>query len=46
METNPDIYVIDRGMAIVSAIEAGLPPEEIVEKCGVAHFIKYRSLRL
>ena len=40
--SNPDIYVIGSGnMAIVSAIEHGLPPEEIVEKCGVRHMVKY-----
>lgn len=42
LETNPDMYVIGSGnMAIVSAIEEGLSPEEIVEKCGVRDFVRY-----
>ena len=42
MASNPDIYMIGTGnMAIVRAIEDGLSPEEIVEKCGIAHFLKY-----
>lgn len=42
MTSNPDIYMIGTGnMAIVRAIEDGLSPEEIVEKCGIAHFLKY-----
>ena len=42
LEANPDMYVIGSGnMAIVSAIEHGLPAEEIVEKCGVKHMVKY-----
>ena len=42
MEGNPDIYVIGSGnMAIVSAIEAGLPPAEIIVKCGIGHMIRY-----
>ena len=28
-------------MAIVRAIEDGLEPEEIVEKCGLRHAVKY-----
>ena len=36
------MYVIGSGnMAIVSAIEHGLPPEEIVEKCGIKHMVSY-----
>lgn len=42
MEANEDIYMIGSGnMAIVSAIEEGLPPSEIVEKCGIGHMIRY-----
>jgi len=42
MASNPDIYMIGTGnMAIVRAIEDGLSPEEIVEKCGIAHLVKY-----
>ena len=42
LESNPDMYVIGSGnMAIVSAIEHGLPPEEIVEKCGIKHMVSY-----
>ena len=42
METNEDIYMVGSGnMAIVSAIEEGLEPAEIVEKCGIDHMIKY-----
>ena len=42
MASNPDIYVIGAGnMAIVRAIEDGLPPEAIAEKCGLAHLAKY-----
>jgi glutamate racemase len=42
MASNPDIYMIGTGnMAIVRAIEDGLSPEEIVEKCGIAHLMKY-----
>ena len=42
MASNPDIYMIGTGnMAIVRAIEDGLSPEEIVEKCGLAHLVKY-----
>lgn len=42
MASNPDIYMIGTGnMAIVHAIEEGISPEEIVEKCGVAHLVKY-----
>ena len=42
METNPDIYVIGSGnMAIVSAIEDGQAPEDIVKNCGIEHMIRY-----
>ena len=42
MASNPDIYMIGTGnMAIVRAIEDGLSPGEIVEKCGLAHLVKY-----
>lgn len=42
MESNPDIYVIGSGnMAIVSAIEHGLPPAGIVEKCGIRDMVRY-----
>ena len=39
---NPDMYVIGSGnMAIVSAIEEGLAPEVIAEKCGLAGLVEY-----
>ncbi len=42
LESNPDMYVVGTGnMAIVSAIEHGLQPEEIVEKCGIRDMVKY-----
>ena len=42
MTSNPDIYMIGTGnMTIVRAIEDGLEPGEIVEKCGLAHMVKY-----
>lgn len=42
MAANPDIYVIGSGnMAIVSSIEQGLSPAEIVERCGVRDMVKY-----
>ncbi|MBR1985625.1 MAG: aspartate/glutamate racemase family protein [Mogibacterium sp.] len=42
MAANPDIYMIGTGnMAIVRAIEDGLEPEEIIEKCGLRHMLKY-----
>lgn len=42
MASNPDIYMIGTGnMAIVHAIEEGVSPDEIVEKCGIAHLVKY-----
>ena len=42
MAANPDIYMIGTGnMAIVRAIEDDLSPEEIVDKCGIAHLLKY-----
>ena len=40
--SNSEIYVIGTGnMAIVSAIEAGLPPEDIVRDCGIEHMVRY-----
>ena len=42
MAANPDIYMIGTGnMAIVRAIEDGLGPKEIIEKCGLRHMLKY-----
>ena len=42
LETNPDMYVIGAGnMAIVSAIEEGRDPEEIVRDCGIGHLVRY-----
>ena len=42
MESNPVIFMIGTGnMTIVRAIEDGLAPEEIVEKCGLEHMLKY-----
>ena len=42
MASNPDLYMIGTGnMTIVRAIEDGLTPEEIAEKCGLAHLVKY-----
>ena len=42
MAANPDIYMVGTGnMAIVRAIEDGLTPEEVVEKCGLRHMVKY-----
>ena len=42
MAANPDIYMIGTGnMAIVRAIEDGLEPDEIIEKCGLRHMVKY-----
>ena len=42
MSANPDAYVIGTGnMAIVRAIEDGLTPEEVIEKCGLADMVKY-----
>ena len=42
MSADPDIYVIGTGnMAIVRAIEDGLSPAEVVEKCGLAEVVKY-----
>lgn len=39
---NPKIYVIGSGnMTVVSAIEAGRPPEEIVRDCGLAEMLQY-----
>jgi glutamate racemase len=39
---NPKIYVIGSGnMTVVSAIEAGRPPEEIVRDCGLAEMLHY-----
>lgn len=42
MAASPDAYVIGTGnMAIVRAIEDGLSPAEVVEKCGLAEMVKY-----
>lgn len=42
LSNNEDMYVIGSGnMAIVSAIEEGLSPAEIAEKCGIKHFVDY-----
>ena len=42
MSTRNDIYVIGTGnMAIVRAIEDGLSPEEVVQKCGLEKAVKY-----
>jgi glutamate racemase len=42
MAANPDIYMIGTGnMAIVRAIEDGLSPEEVIEKCGISHLLRY-----
>lgn len=42
MDANPDVYVIGSGnMDIVSSIESGLSPQEIVEKCGIRHLVEY-----
>ena len=42
MAANPDIYMIGTGsMVIVRAIEDGLEPAEVVEKCGLRHAVKY-----
>lgn len=44
MDVNPDIYVIGSGnMDIVSSIERGLSPEEIVERCGIRHLVEYMT---
>ena len=42
MSVCPDVYVIGTGnMAIVRAIEDGLAPAEVIEKCGLADMVKY-----
>lgn len=42
MAANPDIYMIGTGnMAIVRAIEDGLEPDDIIEKCGLRHMVRY-----
>lgn len=42
LSSNPDLYVIGSGnMAIVRAIEDGLEPKEIIEKCGLGHMAEY-----
>lgn len=42
MAENPDIYAIGTGnMSIVRAIEDGLTPAEVVEKCGLRELLKY-----
>lgn len=45
MAGNPDIYAIGTGnMSIVRAIEDGLTPAEIVEKCGLKDLLKYMEI--
>lgn len=42
LEADPDMYVIGTGnMAIVSAVEAGKTPEEIVSECGIEALVRY-----
>jgi hypothetical protein len=42
LAANSGIYVIGTGnMAIVSAIEDGQAPEDIVKNCGIEHMIRY-----
>ena len=42
MQVNPDVYVIGSGnMDIVSSIERGYTPREIIERCGIEHMVKY-----
>lgn len=42
MSVNPNIYVIGSGnMAVVSAIEEGLAPAEIVKQCGIEQLLRY-----
>ena len=42
MTASPDAYVIGTGnMAIVRAIEDGLSPADVVEKCGLAEMVRY-----
>ena len=42
MASCPGVYVIGTGnMAIVSAIEEGLEPAEIVKECGLAELLRY-----
>ncbi len=42
MASCPDVYVIGSGnMAIVSAIENGKSPEEIIKECGLADLLRY-----
>lgn len=45
MSSNADLYVIGTGnMAIVSSIEEGLDPAEIVRKCGLEYMVKYMEM--
>lgn len=42
MQSNPDIYVIGSGnMSIVSSIERGYTPAEVVDRCGIRHMVEY-----
>ena len=42
MEANDAIYVIGTGnMAMVSAIEAGMEPADIVRECGIGHLVRH-----
>jgi glutamate racemase len=42
MASNPDLYVIGTGnMSIVRAIEDGVAPAEIVERCGLKYMMAY-----
>ena len=42
MQVNPDAYVIGSGnMDIVSSIERGFTPREVIIRCGIEHMVKY-----
>ena len=42
MQVNPDVYVIGTGnMDIVSSIERGFTPREVIDRCGIEHMVKY-----
>ncbi len=42
MSSNEDLYVIGTGnMSIVRAIEDGIPPDEIISKCGLRYMMQY-----
>ena len=42
MQVNPDVYVIGSGnMDIVSSIERGFTPREVVERCGIEQLVQY-----